>query len=267
MVAPSKWGEGLWDEARWSYVSIEGDITDGSDITLGGIAIINPIGGLIYENPDQVAGAITTINHLEGAVVESHDITDGEILASQAVSGDITENQDAVTGLVSTVNPITGDITENADVVMGGINNLVMLAGNITENEDEAYGTVSLIYPLFGNITEGKDIVDGQINSIIYLSGAIKENKDIVRGNIFGPKGVQRGGGWAPQFYYEREWEKKPEVVIEIEEIYEPDPEALFIPTALPIDPAVARMIESMMRGPAPVDTDDDDMEALLMHL
>jgi hypothetical protein len=55
--------------------------------------------------------------------------------------------------------------------------------------------------------------------------------------------------------------------VAEIEEIYEPDPEALFIPTALPIDPAVARMIDTMMRGPAPVDTDDEDLEAILMNL
>jgi hypothetical protein len=249
MPQPSVWGVGLWDEARWSYVTVEGAITEGSDITDGGIATINNVGGLVTEGADVVSGAITS---------------------NQGVTGAITESPDVVSGEVNPIVFVSGDVAEGADLAGGEIAVLVPVIGNITEGEDiaEGYATSTLFNYVTGAIVESEDVVEAEINNIVYLSCAIKEGKDIVRGNILGPKGVTRGGGWAPQFHYKREWEKEPEVYVEIEEeIYEPDPEALFIPTALPIDPAVARMIDTMMRGPEQIDTDDDDIEALLMQL
>ena len=161
------------------------------------------------------------------------------------VHGNITEGPDVVAGLVEVINVISGDITERPDIVAGAI---------------------TTINTAYGSITESPDVVYGYVNSGIAVSGNVIESPDIVSGFVKSP-GRDLRHGWAPQFHYKREWEKEPEVVVEVEEVFEPDPEAVFIPTALPIDPAVARMIESMMRGPQPVDTDDDDLEAILMHL
>lgn len=229
MTTPAIWDTALWGDASWDTLLVQGAITERADAASGGIAVINNVGGLVTESPDDVAGEVLVIYTLSGDVVEGEDIADGEVQLTI---------------------PVSGEITEAEDIAEGGI----------------ADFTINYVS---GAIKEKKDVVAGQIGIIVRLSGAVVEGEDIARGNLLGPKGVTRGGGWAPQFYYERDWEKKPEVYVEEieEEIYEPDPEALFIPTALPIDPAVARMIEVMMRTPDPVDQDDDDMEALLMHL
>ena len=90
-----------------------------------------------------------------------------------------------------------------------------------------------------------------------------------MRGNIKGPEtprpsGADGDANWAPQFYYKREWEIEPEPVVAEAEI-ELDP--YFIPMAQPMDPAVARIIETMMRPRPVIDTDDDDLEAILMEM
>lgn len=250
MPQPSLWDQGLWDEARWDLITIEGAITEGPDAVLGGIAVIDPVGGLITEAPDVVVGQVTV---------------------THAVSGDITENHDGVTGTVSVIQYVTGDITENEDLANGEVNVINQLVGDIAETEDDVFG---FIEPgptsVFGDPTEGEDQVNNLDLITVSLSGAVVENIDKVRGNLFGISGYRRpGGGWAPQFYYEREWEKKPEEVLIVEEIIEPELEVdpYFIPQALPMDPAVARILQSIMQGPAVVDTDDEDIEEILMHL
>ncbi len=267
MPAPSQWDVGLWDEARWSYVTLDAPVVESQDITNGGIAVINPIGGLATENPDEVVGAITTINHLTGDVSENQDETAGHIISNQGVFGDITENPDEATGQVSVVNFVSGDITENQDLVTGEVNQIIAISGDITNGNDEAYGTISLEYPIFGDITENQDIVGIEIGIIVNLFGAITENRDIVRGNFKTPEtprksGADPDGNWAPQFYYKREWEIEPEpVVAEVEEVID------FTPTPLPLDPAVIRILQNMMRPLPQVSTDEDDLEAILMDM
>lgn len=229
MTTPAIWGTALWGDASWNTLLASGAITEWSDAASGGIAVCDPIGGLITEAPDQVSG---------------------EVLVIYTLAGDITEGQDVTEGAVSLTIPISGDITEDQDIADGGIADF-------------------LVNYVSGFIKEKKDVVSGESNIIIRISGAVKERRDVVKGSILTPHAQPRpGGGWAPQFHYKRDWEIEAEAVpVEDDFVYEPDPEALFIPTALPIDPAVARIIQSMMQGAQPVDTDDDDMEALLMHL
>lgn len=229
MTTPALWDTALWDGASWDTLLVEGAITNGDDITNGGIAVIDNVGGLITENPDIVVGDATVI---------------------YTITGDITENPDDVVGVVGNIIPISGAITENEDIADGGI-------GDRTLNT------------LYGLIVENEDIVVGTVGNIVNVYGNVKNFNDVVRGNIQGPQGAKRpGGGWAPQIYIKREWEIEAEVEpVEDDFVYEPDPEAMFIPTALPIDPAVARMIGIMMRKPDPINADDDDVESILMHL
>lgn len=250
MPQPSLWDQGLWDEARWGYVTIDGTITEGPDGALGGIAVIDPVGGLISEVPDVVVGAITS---------------------NQGVNGNVTENQDGVTGTVSVINFVDADVTENQDDALGQIGIKIGVSGSVAETEDDAFALIEKgPTPVFGDIDEGEDQVSNDSAITIGISGAIVENRDKVRGNLFGVSGYKRpGGGWAPQFHYKREWEMEVEAVIEPEIVIdlatEPDP--YFIPQALPMDPAVERIISSILQGPAMVDTDESDIEDILMHL
>jgi hypothetical protein len=164
---------------------------------------------------------------------------------------------------------IAGDITENPDLASGEVQLVIPVSGAITNNDDIASGTVSLIYPVFGNIKESPDQVDASIGITIQLFGAIKEGRDKVRGNISGPLGPRPSGAdgdanWAPQFFYKRDWEIEPEPEY-VEPEIELDP--YFIPAAPPMDPAVARIIEMMRQGPQIVDTDEDDLAAILMEM
>lgn len=122
-----------------------------------------------------------------------------------------------------------------------------------------------IIISVQGAITELPDSVSSEIEARNALIGEIVENPDVVN-NVINVKYKYRGG-WAPQFNYKRDWEKEPEVVIEEEIVLEAEPEPEFIPTPLPIDPAVARMIAAMMQGPAQIDNDEDDIEAILLHM
>lgn len=248
MTQPSLWDQGLWDEARWSYVTVEGTITEGPDGALGGIALIDPVGGLITEAPDVAVGGI---------------------FVSQGVSGNITEGHDQTSGTVSVINFVAANVTEKQDGAVGQIGIKVGVSGAVHDADDDVFGFIERgPNPVFGQIIEGKDQVSNASTVTVGVSGAIKEHRDKVRGNLFGISGYKRpGGGWAPQFYYEREWEKKPEPVIEevIDLSLEPDP--YFIPQALPMDPAVARILETIMQGPQVIDTDEEDIEAILMNL
>lgn len=247
---PGIWDVGIWDESLWSYVQVSGEVIDGSDAVLGGIALIDPVGGLISEAPDVAVGAITS---------------------NQGVSGNVTENQDGVTGTVSVINFVDADVTENQDDALGQIGIKIGVSGAVAETEDDAFALIEKgPTPVFGDIDEGEDQVSNDSSITIGVSGAIVENKDKARGNLFGVSGYKRpGGGWAPQFHYKREWEIKAELVVEPEVVIdlaaEPDP--YFIPQALPMDPAVERIIASILQGPAMVDTDESDIEEILMHL
>lgn len=250
MTQPSLWDQGLWDEARWGYVTVEGTITEGPDGALGGIAVIDPIGGLITEAPDVAVGAITS---------------------NQGVIGNVTENADGVSGTVSVINFVSGEVTENQDGAVGDIGIKIGVSGAVAETEDDAFALIEKgPTPVFGHIKEGEDQVNNDSSITIGLSGAIVEKRDKVRGNLFGVSGYKRpGGGWAPQFHYKRDWEIEVEAVVEPEAIIdlslEPDP--YFIPQALPMDPAVARILETIMQGPQVIDTDEEDLEAILMNL
>jgi hypothetical protein len=93
---------------------------------------------------------------------------------------------------------------------------------------------------------------------------------DKARGNILNPNlPPRRGGGWAPQFHYKREWEIEAEIIIEpeLESVLDLEPDPYFIPQALPMDPAVARILQTIMQGPQVIDTDEEDLEAILMNL
>lgn len=183
------------------------------------------------------------------------------------VSGAITEGPDVVNGAVTVIYPVVGDITESPDVVDGQVTVLYPVVGDITEGPDVADGQVTVIYPVVGDITEAEDQVAGYVNAGTAVYGDITENPDIVEGAIKVPG--RPGGGWAPQFNIRREWEIIPEPVVEevVEEVFEPDPEAVFVSQALPLDPAVERIIQTILQGPQVVDTDDDDVENLLMYL
>lgn len=162
---------------------------------------------------------------------------------------------------------VSGAITEGPDVVSGAVTVIYPVVGAITEGPDVVDGQITVIYPVVGNITEGEDQVVGYINAGTAIYGEITENPDTVAGVIKVPG--RPGGGWAPQFTFRREWEVIPEPIVEeaVEEAFEPDPEAVFIATAPPLDPAVERIIRSIFQGPQIVDTDDDDIEDILMHL
>ncbi len=164
------------------------------------------------------------------------------------------------------VTAVSGAITESPDVVAGHVEVINIISGAITENPDVVAGAITVINTAYGAITESPDIVDGYVNSGIKVYGDVIESPDIVSGFVKSP-GRDLRHGWAPQFHYKREWEIEPELEIAEDAVVEPDYDALFIPTALPIDPAIARIIQSMLQDAQPVDTDDDDMEALLMHL
>lgn len=99
----------------------------------------------------------------------------------------------------------------------------------------------------------------------VTVEGNIIENPDVVNDVI--QVYFDYRGGWAPQHNYKREWEQEPEFVIEETIELEPVLEAEFVPTPPPIDPAVARMIMAMMQGPALIDTEEDDIEAVLLNL
>lgn len=248
MTFPALWDTGKWDQSSWNTLLVEGAITNANDTALGGIAVIDNVGGLITENPDIVVGSIGVINFVSMAATNGNDVVAGEINAY--------------------LNTLEGAITENHDVVVGMIEEKIFVSGHITESPDDVYGTISMYYALSGQITEGEDIVNNDCLITIGVSGAILENRDIVRGNIKGPQAAKKpGGGWAPQFYYKRDWEPEPEVEIEELEDVEIDPALMFIPQAPPMDPIVARMIEIMRNGPQTVSTDEDDLESLLMNL
>lgn len=247
MTFPAFWDTGKWDDSSWNTLLVEGAITNANDVALGGIATIDNVGGLITENPDIVAGEIGVTNFVSMAATNGNDVAAGEVSVF--------------------LNTLEGAITENHDVVSSVISQIFYVTGAITENPDDVYGTISMYYALSGDITEGEDIVNNDCLITIGVSGAILEHADIARGNIKGPKGQPKpGGGWAPQFYYRRDWEPEPDVPVDKLEIdVELEPE--FIPQPLPIDPTVARMIEIMMRGPQVVSTDEDDLESILMNL
>jgi hypothetical protein len=161
----------------------------------------------------------------------------------EQVSGSITDGPDSASGSVAQVISLSAAITEGADNALGIVNNIITVTGAINENPDTAIGIVLMPIPTSGNITENPDVV----YSVVQVKYAYR-------------------GGWAPQFNYKREWEQQPEVVIEqgvVLEVAEPE----FIPTPQPIDPAVARMIQAMMYRPTPIDTEEDDIEAVLMNL
>lgn len=247
MTFPALWDTGKWDDSSWNTLLVEGAITNADDTALGGIAVIDNVGGLITENQDDVVGQIGITLFVSMAATNDDDVAAGEVSAF--------------------LNTLQGAITENQDDVDGFIRQIFYVSGAITENHDDVYGTISMYYGLGGDITEGEDIVNNDCEITIGVSGAILEHADIVRGNIAGPKATPKpGGGWAPQFHYRRDWEPEPEVPVdELEIAVELEPE--FIPQPLPIDPTVARMIEIMMRGPQIVSTDEDDLESILMNL
>lgn len=161
----------------------------------------------------------------------------------EQVSGSITEGPDSASGSVAQVISLSAAITEGSDIASGIVNNIIPVTGAINENPDTAIGIILMPIPTSGNITEGPDVVY----------------------NVIQTKYAYRGG-WAPQFNYKREWEKEPEVVLE-QEILLDAAEPEFISMPQPIDPAVARMIQSMMYRPTPIDMEEDDIEAVLMNL
>jgi hypothetical protein len=138
---------------------------------------------------------------------------------------------------------VSGAVTEGPDSASGVVVQVISVSAAIDESADIAAGVVEIPGVVYGDITEGPDVV----YSVVQVKYAYR-------------------GGWAPQFNYKREWEQQPEVVIEQDVVLEAvEPE--FIPTPQPIDPAVARMIQAMMYRPTPIDTEEDDIEAVLMNL
>jgi hypothetical protein len=159
---------------------------------------------------------------------------------------------------------VSGAITEDPDSAAGAVQVRYGVSGAITEASDVASGNVARVISVQGEIAEDPDVTDGYIGVRGAVTGDITENPDTVYGRVQ-VKYAYRGG-WAPQFNYKREWEKEPDVVVEEEvvlEVLEPE----FIPTPQPIDPAVARMIEAMLRGPEQIDSDEDDIAAILMEM
>jgi hypothetical protein len=142
----------------------------------------------------------------------------------------------------------------------------LVVSGAITEDPDIASGAVVTILNVTGDVTEQSDFVDGYVGVAGAVYGDITEGPDVVYGRVQ-VKYAYRGG-WAPQFNYKREWEKEPELEIEpeyVEPEIELDPD--FVPMAPPMDPAVARIIEMMRQGPQIIDTDEEDISALLMGM
>lgn len=119
---------------------------------------------------------------------------------------------------------------------------IISVQGAITELPDSVLSEIQVRNTVFGTVVENPDVV----NSVIQVKYAYR-------------------GGWAPQYNYKRDWEKELELIVE--ETIEIEPEVEFVPTPLPIDPAVARMIQSMLYRPTPIDTEEDDIESILMHL
>lgn len=159
---------------------------------------------------------------------------------------------------------VSGAITEGPDSTAGAVNIRYGVSGAITEASDTAAGVVAILYTVEGAITEGSDVTDGYIGVRGAVTGDITEGPDVVYGRVQ-VKYAYRNG-WAPQFNFKREWEKEPEVVVEEEVVLEvAEPE--FIPTPQPIDPAIARMIQALMYRPTPINTEEDDIEAVLMNL
>jgi hypothetical protein len=137
------------------------------------------------------------------------------------------------------------------------------VTGDITESPDGTNGEIARVISLQGNITEGGDTVDNAIDIQDVFIGTITEGQDVVY-NVINVKYAYRGG-WAPQFNYKREWEKDLEVVVEETIELELDPE--FIPQPLPLDPAVLRILQTMSAQRMVIDTDDDDLESILMEM
>lgn len=160
---------------------------------------------------------------------------------------------------------VTGAIAEGPDSASGAISVRYGVSGAITETPDIAAGVVARVINIDGDISESQDVTDGYIGVRGAVYGAITENPDVVYGRVQVQYAYR--GGWAPQFNYKRDWEQEPDVVIEETIEIEPVLEAEFIPTPPPIDPAIARMIYSMLNAPTPIDTEEDDIEAVLLNL
>jgi hypothetical protein len=161
------------------------------------------------------------------------------------VSGAISEAPDTPEGLVQVIHAVSGSITEDRDDVFGVVVRVIDVSGAGTDGPDLVAGFVGVRGAVYGDITEGPDVVYGRVQV----------------------KYAYRGS-WAPQFSYKREWEKEPELEIEpeyVEPEIELDPD--FVPMAPPMDPAVARIIEMMRQGPQIIDTDEEDISALLMGM
>jgi hypothetical protein len=141
----------------------------------------------------------------------------------------------------------------------------LVVSGAISEAPDTPAGLIVRVIEVSGESSDGPDLVAGFVGVRGAVYAAITENPDACYGRVQ-VKYAYRGG-WAPQYNYKREWEKEaaPEIIEEAVALAEVEPE--FIPTAPPMDPAVARMIAAMMRGPEMVDSEEDDISAILMEM